>query len=137
MATQPVVVETSVSNTDANNTLDAYGRDSAERTVELNSHVAAAANAIAAGESIDDVLMQLKAEFEGGQPDTYDEALGYIVYRGMAEIKRQRDAAQATKQKTKLAETQKLYAAMLKLNPALVADPQFVAKMVAALGMTA
>lgn len=116
-------------------TLDAYGRDSAERTVELNQHVAAAANAVVDDENIDQILGQLKAEFEGGEPQTFDDALGYIVYRGIAEIKRQRDAAIANKAKAKLSETQKLYKAMLALNPALVNDPAFVAKMVAALGM--
>lgn len=115
--------------------LDAYGRDASERTVELNSHVAEAANCIVEDSSIDVVLGQLKAEFEGASPDTYDEALGYIVYRGIAEIKRQRDAQQAAKAKSKLAETAKLYKSMLALNPALVNEPAFVAKMVAALGM--
>jgi hypothetical protein len=115
--------------------LDAYGRDSAERTVELNSHVAAAATAIVDNESIDAVLANLKAEFEGGQVDTFDDAIGYIVYRGIAEIKRQRDAAAVAKATKKNEETRKLYASMLKLNPALVTDPTFVAKMVDALGM--
>lgn len=115
--------------------MDAYGRDASERTVELNSHVAEAANCIVEDSSIDVVLAQLKAEFEGGTPDTYDEAIGYIVYRGIAEIKRQRDAADANKAKAKLASTAKLYKSMLALNPALVNDPQFVQKMVAALGM--
>lgn len=113
--------------------LDAYGRDSAERTVELNSHVAAAANAIVSNESIDMVLANLKAEFEGGQVNTFDDAIGYIMYRGIAEIKRQRDAASATKEKSALAQQSKLYGEMLKVNPALITDPQFVQKMVAAL----
>jgi hypothetical protein len=115
--------------------LDAYGRDSAERTVELNQHVAEAVNCIVEESSIDVVLSQLKAEYEGGEPTTYDDAIGYIVYRGIAEIKRQRDAAAATKAKSKLAETQKLYKAMLAVNPSLITDAKFVEKMVAALGM--
>ena len=119
--------------------MDAYGRDSAERTVELNSHVAAAANTCVNGiedaAGFDIVLGQLKAEFEGGKAQTFDDALGYIVYRGMAEIKRQRDAATAAKAKSKLSEIQKLYKSMLAINPALIADPKFVEKMVTALGM--
>lgn len=115
--------------------LDAYGRDAAERTVELNQHVAAAANAIVDSDQFDEILVNLKAEYEGGEPQTFDDAIGYIVYRGMAEIKRQRDAANANKAKAKLAEQQKLYAAMLKVNPALITDQKFVEKMVAALGM--
>lgn len=115
--------------------LDAYGRDAAERTIELDQHVAAAANAVVSDESIDDVLLQLKAQYEGGSPSAFDDALGYIVYRGVAEIKRQQLAQAATKAKQHLAEQQKLYAAMLKVNPALIADPTFVQKMVAALGM--
>lgn len=129
MTTNAVVTELGVA------VLDAYGRDAAERTVELNPHVAAAANAVAADEAFDEVLVNLKAEFEGGKTDTYDDALGYIVYRGMAEIKRQRDAAQANKAKAKLSEQQKLFKSMLAVNPALVQDPTFVQKMITALGM--
>jgi hypothetical protein len=132
---EAVVTEVIAEDQEASLVLDAYGRDAAERTVELNSHVAEAANAIVEDSSIDTVLQQLKAEFEGGQPKTYDDAIGYIVYRGIAEIKRQRDAAAATKEKSKLAETKKLYKSMLAVNPALATDPTFVAKMIDALGM--
>ena len=128
-------VDAEIANQERLATMDAYGRDSQERTVELNPHVAAAANAVVDDESIEEVLVQLKAEFEGGEPQTFDDALGYIVYRGIAEIKRQRDAQAATKAKSKLAETQKLYKAMLAVNPSLITDAKFVEKMVAALGM--
>lgn len=124
-----------VTNQAGENQLDAYGRDAAERTVELNSHVAAAANAVVEqnDEEFAQVLTQLKAEYEGGTPTTFDDAIGYIVYRGCAEIKRQREAAASLKEKSKLAANSKLYGEMLKVNPALVTDPDFVAKMVAAL----
>lgn len=130
MSTQTQVTELGIA------VLDAYGRDAAERTVELNPHVAAAVNAVVEGEAFETILANLKADHEGGTPTTFDDAVGYIVYRGMAEIKRQRDAQAATKAKTKLAETQKLYKSMLEVNPALIADPTFVQKMVAALGMS-
>lgn len=133
MATSTQVPEMAVATELGVRELDAYGRDAAERTVELNPHVAAAANAIVDDESIDGVLANLKAEFEGGQVNTFDDAIGYIFYRGIAEIKRQRDAAAATKEKSQLSAQSKLYGEMLKVNPALVTDPQFVAKMVAAL----
>jgi hypothetical protein len=115
--------------------LDQYGRDAAERTVELPSACAEAANRVVEGESIDDVLASLKAEYEGADAQTFDEAIGYIMYRGLAEIKRQGLAAEATKAKSKLAATSKAYKAMLAVNPALVNDPTFVNKMVQALGM--
>jgi hypothetical protein len=99
--------------------MDEFGRDSAERTVELSPRDA---------EAVD-------REVAAGKHQTYDDALAYVISRGLAEIKRQRDAAEAARQKSVLKTTRDLYQNMLKLNPALVADPQFVQKMVADLGM--
>jgi hypothetical protein len=114
---------------------DGYGRDAAERTVELNSHAAEAVNRLVNGEGIDDVLGQLKVEFEGSKCNTYDEALGYLVYRGVSEYKRQEIAAIKAKLSAKLLEQQKLFKSMLAVNPSLIADPKFVEKMMAALDM--
>lgn len=111
--------------------LDGYGRDASERTVELDQHVAQAVNDIVDEKISPAVLGSLKAEFEGGKCKTYDEALGYIVYRGICEIKRQWDAADAAKEKSTVNTERKLMKEMLKLNPALATDPNFVGKMLA------
>jgi hypothetical protein len=100
-------------------TLDEYGRDEAERTVVLSSLDA---------ENIDQEVI-------AGKHDTYDDALAYVIQRGLAEIKRQRLAAEALREKSKLKTTRDLYGKMLEMNPALVANPDFVAKMLAELGV--
>lgn len=100
--------------------LDEYGRDAAERTVELSPRDA---------EAVD-------AEVLKGKWQTYDDALAYVIARGLAEIKRQRDAAEAQREKSVLKTTRDLYSNMLRLNPALVADAKFVAKMIADLGVS-
>ena len=101
--------------------LDEYGRDSAERTVELQPHDA---------EMID-------REVTAGEHQTYGDALTYVIGRGLAEIARARKAAQELKAARAVKEQGKLYSEMLKVNPALVTDPVFVAKMIAALGVIA
>jgi hypothetical protein len=115
--------------------VDVYGRDNAERTIELDPHVAAAINAVINGESIDAVLEQLKAQYEGCKCKTFDETHGYLMFRGMAEYKRQEIAAVTSKLKAKLLEQQKLFKSMVAVNPSLMADPKFVEKMMVALGM--
>jgi hypothetical protein len=109
-----------VVNTNNEIVLDEFGRDEAERTVILSPRDA---------ESVD-------VEVAKGKHDTYDDALAHVIQRGLAEIKRQRDAAEAIREKSKLKSTRDLYASMLKLNPALVADSNFVAKMIADLGVS-
>ncbi len=100
-------------------TLDEYGRDAAERTVELAARDA---------EMID-------REVSLGKHDTYDDALSYVITRGLAEIKRQRDAANANREKTVLKAKLDTWKKLLELNPALVADPNIVAKMLTELGV--
>jgi Arc/MetJ-type ribon-helix-helix transcriptional regulator len=118
MSTQPLVVSTDTKQVDSQvDALDQYGRTEAERTVVLTSRDA---------ERIDQ-------EVAAGQHQTYDDALAYVIERGFAEIKRQRQAAQALRDARKLKEDSKQFAGMLKLNPALATDPVFVAKMIAAL----
>lgn len=99
--------------------MDEFGRDESERTVILESQDA---------EFID-------REVIAGEHDTYDDALHYVITRGLAEIKRTRDAAdKARADKVKLAKM-KSWKALLELNPALVADPNIVGKMMTELGM--
>lgn len=75
---------------------------------------------------------QVSAEVDANDHQTFDDALAYIIERGLAEIKRQRDSA--VKQKAKQAEVKNLMAAktLLASNPALALDP---AKLFAMLGI--
>jgi hypothetical protein len=98
---------------------DEFGRDEAERTVILGSRDAEAIN----------------REVEAGKHDSYDDALTYVIARGLAEIKRQRDAAEANRQKSRLKAEVDSWKKMLELNPALVTDPNVVSKMMQALGV--
>ena len=117
MATQPTLVTSDAQDNGV--VLDEYGRDAAERTVELSPRDA---------ENVDQ-------EVAAGKHSTYDGALAYIIQRGLAEIKRQRMAAAALREKQVLKATRDTWANMLKANPALVTDPNFVQKMIAELGM--
>jgi len=98
---------------------DEFGRDEAERTVILSPRDAESVN----------------RECEVGKHDSYDDALAYVIARGLAEIKRQRDAAEANKAKSRLKAEVDSWKRMLELNPALVTDPNVVAKMMTALGV--
>src|SRR5882762_7235944 len=93
--------------------LDEFGRDASERTVELSPRDA---------EGIDQEVTQ-------GKWQTYDDALSYVIGRGMAEIKRQRDAARALAEKSLVKAKRDSYATLMKANPSLVASPEFVATM--------
>ncbi len=116
--------------------LDAYGRVAAERTIELNQHIAEAVAKWVDGEIDETCYASIKAENEGAsEADTFDEALGYIIYRGLAEIKRALGAKELRKREKKAKQTQDLYQNMLKVNPALIADPKFVNKMLQDLGL--
>lgn len=99
--------------------LDSYGRTEAERTVVLSVHAAE----------------QIDREVAAGEHQTYDEALDHVIVRGLAEIFRARKAAAELKAAREVKAQGKLYSEMLKVNPALVTDPTFVAKMIAALGV--
>jgi hypothetical protein len=100
--------------------LDAFGRTEAERTVVLS---------VSDAERID-------AEVVAGEHQTYDDALTHVISRGLAEIKRSRKAAEELKQSRVVKANGKVFSDMLKMNPALVADPEFVGKMLAQLGVT-
>lgn len=100
--------------------LDEFGRDQSERTVEL---------APRAAEAVDQ-------EVTAGKHSTYDDALAYIIQRGLAEIKRQRDAAKATADARLALVKKNNYASLVKSNPSLIANSEFVATMLRDLGVT-
>src|ERR1035441_7738189 len=85
---------------------DQYGRDAAERTVELKPYDAEAIN----------------KEVVVGKWQTYDDALSYVVGRGLAEISRQRKAAAELRDARFIKAKGKDYSHLLKLKPELVND---------------
>lgn len=115
MATANAIAEVNTNDVER----DQFGRDEAERTIVLASEDAEAIN----------------HEAEAGGHDTYDDALHYVITRGLAEIKRTRDAQAANKAKTVLKAKVDTWKKLLELNPALVADPNIVGKMMTELGM--
>lgn len=96
---------------------DEFGRLSSERVVELLPR--------------DAELINL--EVIAGEHDTYDDALHYVIERGIKEIKRVRDAQAATRQAKELKRETASFADMLKLKPSLVNDPEFTQMMIAKL----
>lgn len=124
-AVASAVVSELVNNDELNNVaqppeLDQYGRDASERTVELNSVQA---------EAVDQ-------EVTHGKHATYDDALAYVIQRGLAEIKRQRDAQRAATEKTLIKAKRDSYANLMKSNPALITNSEFVTTMLRDLGVT-
>jgi hypothetical protein len=114
--------------------LDVYGRDAAERTVELNVHAAQAASELVDGNFASDAYESLKAEYDGeSKPKTFDDAIGYIFYRGMSEIKRQWESAAKAKALKALEKKLSGYQELMSENPALIADANFVKNMMDAL----
>ena len=99
--------------------LDQFGRDEAERTVVLSSPHA---------EAID-------VEVVTGKHQTYDDALEYVINRGLAEIKRARDAARKTAEANLALAKRNGYANLMKSNPALITNSEFVATMMKDLGL--
>jgi hypothetical protein len=100
--------------------MDEFGRDASERTVELSPRDA---------ESIDH-------EVASGKHQTYDDALAFVIARGLAEIKRTRDAAMKLAQAKLLSTKKESWKTILSQNPALAIDPKIVATMLADLGLT-
>lgn len=104
-------------NTDATNVVDAmdeFGRTEAERTIVLSAKDAE----------------RVSNEVEAGEHDTFDDALAYVIERGFTEIKRVRDSQAKTREDKRVAKASKTWAALLKLNPSLIADPKVMAKYV-------
>jgi hypothetical protein len=101
--------------------LDEFGRDASERTIELSPRDA---------EAIDQEVVQ-------GRHQTYDNALHYVINRGLAEIKRVRDAARVQAEKTVLKQKKDGYQRLMQQNPALITNSDFVTTMLADLGLVA
>jgi|SRR5271166_566351 len=123
MATAQVVPQVStpvVSDNEHANQLDQFGRDAAERTVELTS---------AQAEAVDQ-------EVSAGRWQTYDDALQHVIARGLAEIKRTRDAARTLALAKANEAKRKNYKSLIASNPALVVNAEFVATMLRDLGVT-
>lgn len=100
--------------------LDQFGRDEQERTVVLSSQHA---------EYVDQEVTQ-------GKWQTYDDALQYVIARGLAEIKRTRDAARTLAAAKMNEAKRKNYKSLIASNPALVTNVEFVATMMKDLGLT-
>src|SRR5690349_4803710 len=83
------VVETPVQAPNDEEQFDEFGRTEAERTITLEPATAEAIN----------------VEVEVGEHKTYSDALEYVVKRGLAELKRTRDAAQKTRDAKAKSET--------------------------------
>jgi hypothetical protein len=99
--------------------MDEFGRSEAERTIVLDSTQAE----------------QIDHEVQAGEHQTYQDALEYVIQRGLAEIKRTRDAAEKAKVgKTKAKAMDKL-SELLSLNPTLVNQPEAMQKVFAQLGI--
>jgi hypothetical protein len=98
---------------------DEFGRLASEKIVELSTRDAE----------------EINVETEAGKHSTYDDALHYVIAHGLKEIKRLRKAAEELRQARIVKERGKLYTSMLAVNPQLVADPNFVAKMLSDLGV--
>ena len=91
---------------------DEFGRLESERTIVLTP---AQAEAVA-------------TEVKVGKHQTFADAFGYQMERGIAEIKRARDSQAKASDAKRLAANAKSWATLLKLNPGLLADPKVMAK---------
>jgi hypothetical protein len=111
------VVDVNINN---DNQHDRYGRDAAERLVELSPEEAEAVN----------------QEVVAGKHQTFDDAKSYIMRRGLAEIKRQRDAQREVALKTLIKAKRDNYANLMKTNPSLITNSEFVNTMLKDLGLT-
>jgi len=112
---------------------DEFGRDAAERTIELSPLVAEAVNTVVEDGQVAAIYQRLLNEYEAASADTFDDALSYIVYRGIAEIKRQQDSAAKMAEERQAKKDRTALAAVLEVKPDLLNDPAFQAKLLAAL----
>jgi len=104
-------------NANANDGRDQYGRDSAERTVELKPRDAELVN----------------QEVIAGRHQTYDDALSYVLDHGLKELIRLRKQREELKEARQLKVKANEFAKTLELNPGAINDPAFVSKFVAAM----
>ena len=96
-----------------------FGRTEAERTVVLASADADSIN----------------TECEAGRHASYDDALAYVIERGLAEIHRQRASAVKAEQARKAAKGKADFNNYLKLDPSIAGDPVKLMKLLAACGL--
>ena len=115
MATQPLQ-EQEVNVVEA---MDEFGRTEAERTIELESQDAEAIN----------------NEVNDGKHQTYASALHYVITRGLAEIKRQREAARSLAEKTILKAKRDNWSKLLQSNPKLIENADLLSAMLKELGI--
>jgi hypothetical protein len=102
-----------------NTTLDKFGRMASERTITLE---------------VDDAE-RVGCEVDAGKHQTFDDALHYIIERGIAEIKRQRDSLAALKEQRNDAKAMKALRTACANNPAVMDDPAKLADVLKALGI--
>ena len=100
--------------------MDEYGRTASERTIELESFDAEAIN----------------TEVNDGKHKTYGDALHYVLTRGFAEIKRQREAARSLAEKTILKAKRDNWSKLLQSNPKLIENQDLLKAMLAELGIS-
>jgi Arc/MetJ-type ribon-helix-helix transcriptional regulator len=99
--------------------MDEYGRTESERTIELESGDAEAIN----------------NEVNDGKHQTYSSALHYVITRGLAEIKRQREAARSLAEKTILKAKRDNWSKLLQSNPKLIENNDLLQAMLKELGI--
>jgi hypothetical protein len=75
------------------------------------------------------------AEVDEGQHQTFDDALHYIIERGVAEIRRQRNTAKVQKAQREDALKLKRLREILALSPAIAANPSQLAELLAKVGI--
>lgn len=102
------------------NPKDEFGRDAAERTVELASKDAEAIN----------------KEVGDGKWQSYDDAMHYVIERGLAEIKRTRDAALKLYEQRTLKAKRDNWSKLLQSNPKLLQNADLIQTMLKELGVT-
>ena len=98
---------------------DEYGRTEGERTITLESGDAEAIN----------------TEVNDGKHKTYSDALHYVITRGLAEIKRQREAARSLAEKTILKAKRDNWSKLLQSNPKLIENADLLSAMLKELGI--
>lgn len=99
--------------------MDKFGRTAAERTIELE---------------VDDAE-RVDHEVTAGEHQTYNDALHYVIERGLAEIKRQRESLAALKTQRTDAKAMAALRTAVANNPAVMADPVALASLMKSLGI--
>lgn len=99
--------------------MDEYGRTESERTIVLESADAEAVN----------------TEVDNGKHKTFNDAHHYIFSRGLAEIKRTREAARQLAEKTLLKAKRDNWSKLLQSNPKLLENQDLLNAMLKELGV--